>query len=786
MSTTSCPRCSAQVTLPVGVSNSATVRCPLCHAQYALADALVNMPPLLEVVDDASETVPSQWFDDLPADHAPRATAADLTTAEPLDFLQPPESDAGGVLPAGEESAPDQLEFTAEEADDDQPMQAADQGDQRDVDFGEPATARAASDDARTRPSANEEEMTLDFGGSVDGSEAETLAFNEAPANDVDDAVTFELDAPRATADPDAETIDFEESEPGEAGDVVKFDLDAPQDAATIAAQGGDHIQFDAPQVTAPAGQPGLREFGDLRFEASGEAEDIPLDLPDETSAVPVAADEGDEEESSAGTKKGKKKKGKAARSTNGKPKGSLVGSLVKVALPVVIAAPFALYLALWMGYDVAGLSGILPGFMLPAGIKKATRLAQNPSPASVEHTAARPAMPSVEPSAASETPADEPPAIAPADESRTAPLDATDSAQPDAAEPALPADNPFAPAASPAEMPENGTDAAANENPRAQPESPAAPPAKDESNPFASDDAPETAPEKGADAAVDDNRINRPASPDLPPVEPKPDSPPEPATKPETPEGAANPPGAPKGDDKPAPAADAKPAEDQPPELPTPGASEPLPAPGEPAQPVEALGPRNAQKVAPAQVMEALQATHTAGQQLAAAEGTGDETQLSKARANFYVTLFNMANAITLGQLGPGAAQLDPQLRALEPMIRQQLTADPKRFESLKTYGARWFAYPKRPTNGVVLAGTVESVDQAGKLYHARIKPNQNAEVVVTVVSDKDPQLAAGDEVLTLGSIVEQPADQLAGYEGSEPAVVWSGMTLKVSPAGK
>jgi hypothetical protein len=165
------------------------------------------------------------------------------------------------------------------------------------------------------------------------------------------------------------------------------------------------------------------------------------------------------------------------------------------------------------------------------------------------------------------------------------------------------------------------------------------------------------------------------------------------------------------------------------------------------------------------------------------AAETAGDQAQLNKARANFYVTLFNMANAITLGQQGPAGAQLSGQLQAMEPMFRQQFSADPKRLESLKVFGARWFAFPKRTNNGVVLAGTVESIDQVGKLFHAKIKPGQSATSAVTVVCAKDPKLAAGDEVLTLGSIVEKPADELTGYEGSEPAVVWSGMTMKISP---
>ncbi len=63
MSISSCPRCAQQVTLPMGISTSARVRCPLCRAEYALADALVNMPPILEVIGDHSEEPSADRFD---------------------------------------------------------------------------------------------------------------------------------------------------------------------------------------------------------------------------------------------------------------------------------------------------------------------------------------------------------------------------------------------------------------------------------------------------------------------------------------------------------------------------------------------------------------------------------------------------------------------------------------------------------------------------------------------------------------------------------------------------
>ena len=148
-----------------------------------------------------------------------------------------------------------------------------------------------------------------------------------------------------------------------------------------------------------------------------------------------------------------------------------------------------------------------------------------------------------------------------------------------------------------------------------------------------------------------------------------------EPGPKPESPAPDADPFGTPATDSKPAPAddpfapaPDAKEAEDEPAEPSAPTDAEALPSPDEPAQPVQPLGPRNFAQVTPAEVAGAMQATMTAGRQMAAAEDAGDAAQLDKARANFYVSLFDMANAITLGQLGPAGSQLDP--RALEPMI--------------------------------------------------------------------------------------------------------------------
>jgi hypothetical protein len=792
MSISSCPRCAGQVTLPIGASNSAKVRCPLCHAHYSLADALVNMPPLLEVVEDAGEAVPPAWHN---APEQAAGAAASSAAADELTF-EAAEADDEELALQDEDTEIEDLAFSTFDSTSSTPGEvesaaAAQPQDDSVLDFGEPLADAAAGDAAAADD--GDEEMTLEFGAeelSEEVSEGETLEVGEPlPADaQIDDDVRFDLDQPETVADTDA-TIDFSDAPSIRADDEVKFDLDATAD-------------------TVAAGT--LGEFGDLHVDASGDAEDIPLDLPDEP--LPAAA-QGDDEPPA--TKKGKKKQKKAAGE---KPKRSWAG----VALTSAISLPIVLYVALWAGFDPIGLAGYLPGFMVPAGMNK--QIARNrpytptqapettaeepqagPEEPSGEHTAARPTTPDGQP-AEGEMPADEPPSLDPGqpplgDQPAGTPSEQPESAPPESAAPSddsLP--NLDAPADSPLEMPAEGADAPADD-PFGQPEAPAdesAPvlPAEPSSEPVtpADDSSPFDAPKKDAMPAAAD------------PFAPANDEKPAPADDPFAPANDEKPapaddPFAPANDEKPAPAddpfapaKDEKPAADDPfapapketpPEPSAPADAEPLPVPDEPARLIEPLGPRNPQVMTAADLNGAMQATMAASQQMVAAQGAGDEAQLRKARANFYVAMFGMANAITLVQLGPAGPQLNPQLRALEPVILEQLAADPRQVELLKVFGARWFAFPKRTTNGVVLAGTVESVDQVGPLYHAKVRQGPAAGSV-TIVCAKDPRLEIDDEVLTLGSIVEQPQDQLAGYEGSEPAVVWSGMTLKIPPAAK
>lgn len=79
----------------------------------------------------------------------------------------------------------------------------------------------------------------------------------------------------------------------------------------------------------------------------------------------------------------------------------------------------------------------------------------------------------------------------------------------------------------------------------------------------------------------------------------------------------------------------------------------------------------------------------------------------------------------------------------------------------------------------GILLAGTTRSVISRGGLYgmtmQLAVQPNP-----ISVLSDTSLPFESGDQVVVLGSIVTNPAENLIGYPGENPKIIWVGMAVK------
>ena len=117
-----------------------------------------------------------------------------------------------------------------------------------------------------------------------------------------------------------------------------------------------------------------------------------------------------------------------------------------------------------------------------------------------------------------------------------------------------------------------------------------------------------------------------------------------------------------------------------------------------------------------------------------------------------------------------------------IERFLRQ-FSADAGRLDALKFNAGRWLTFSRRTTPGIMLVGKVESAEPVGKLYEVKLAIGVETDApVVTVLAADDPALLPGDQAFVLGSVVDDPAAGIAGYEGSEPTAVWSGMALKLN----
>jgi hypothetical protein len=88
------------------------------------------------------------------------------------------------------------------------------------------------------------------------------------------------------------------------------------------------------------------------------------------------------------------------------------------------------------------------------------------------------------------------------------------------------------------------------------------------------------------------------------------------------------------------------------------------------------------------------------------------------------------------------------------------------------------------RQANGIVIAGTVQETQSEGDLFAIRLLLFGTGKQV-TVVSRQAPEPSVNkrDGMVVMGSIVDTPTENLAGYSGTAPQVIWGGLHCKVVP---
>jgi DNA-directed RNA polymerase subunit RPC12/RpoP len=88
-----------------------------------------------------------------------------------------------------------------------------------------------------------------------------------------------------------------------------------------------------------------------------------------------------------------------------------------------------------------------------------------------------------------------------------------------------------------------------------------------------------------------------------------------------------------------------------------------------------------------------------------------------------------------------------------------------------------------RRQTNGIVVAGTVQLARPEGEFFAIQLMLFGCGKSV-TIVSRRPPEppVARRDRLVVLGSIVDSPVENLVGYTGDLPQIIWGGLQLRLT----
>jgi hypothetical protein len=183
-------------------------------------------------------------------------------------------------------------------------------------------------------------------------------------------------------------------------------------------------------------------------------------------------------------------------------------------------------------------------------------------------------------------------------------------------------------------------------------------------------------------------------------------------------------------------------------------------------------------------QLADLRAALETALQASIAWDTSPDQSEANRQQLtdHFYLSFSKLGETVTF--LRPG----DPAARELAASMQQLLLAfaeQPKKLAMIGNQSSDWLDQPTRNNQGIFLFGTVKEVRHRGDVFETEMELASRKERSLTVISRLDPRpmYSRNDLILMLGAIVENPAENLAGYGGNEPMVVMGGFPVPISP---
>lgn len=202
------------------------------------------------------------------------------------------------------------------------------------------------------------------------------------------------------------------------------------------------------------------------------------------------------------------------------------------------------------------------------------------------------------------------------------------------------------------------------------------------------------------------------------------------------------------------------------------------------PQGPTESVEPSTTVEAKPIDLVRAVGAASEALTKVDESRGAPNEVR-RQLFTDLYVALSEMGRVAS--HLDLGSADAEEPVAVMKHLVGE-LASQAGTGTKMNAIGtlSRGHMTLRKSGEGIAVAGAVTDFRSAGKVFECIValgKDEQGNDVTATVVSPANPQdfSQIGDQVLVVGSVVDEPATNIAGYEGEAPRVVLLGHAAAV-----
>jgi hypothetical protein len=147
------------------------------------------------------------------------------------------------------------------------------------------------------------------------------------------------------------------------------------------------------------------------------------------------------------------------------------------------------------------------------------------------------------------------------------------------------------------------------------------------------------------------------------------------------------------------------------------------------------------------------------------------------KVNANSYPAFCRLAQIQTL--IAP-EKQVPAQRRLVEETILGNIAKDPQQVTEIGQLAGETMKKADQQKGGILLAGKITNIKTRDNMHGAIVSLAGSGQKVA-IIFGKPLNFKIDDEVLVTGVMVVNPAENLPGFTGTSPLVIWAGTIVPV-----